>query len=71
MKKTLSAAAMLVLLAATSEAQAPARRSRDEAFKMVEAYVVSNLQESLGLTDEQGWPRCATVRPPLIAWTVE
>ena len=25
----------------------------------------------LGLTDEQGWPRCATVRPPLIAWTVE
>ena len=25
----------------------------------------------LGLTDEQGWPRCATVRPPQIAWTVE
>jgi hypothetical protein len=25
----------------------------DEAFKMVDAYVVSNLQESLGLTDEQ------------------
>ncbi len=25
----------------------------------------------IGLTDEQGWPRCATVRPPLIAWTVE
>jgi hypothetical protein len=25
----------------------------------------------LGLTDEQGWPRCATVRPPLIEWTVE
>jgi hypothetical protein len=24
----------------------------------------------LGLTDEQGWPRCATVRPPLISWTV-
>ncbi|MGH9893315.1 MAG: DUF5990 family protein [bacterium] len=25
----------------------------------------------LGLTDEQGWPRCATVRPPLIKWSVE
>lgn len=29
------------------------RPPRDEAFKMVDAYVVSNLQESLGLTDEQ------------------
>jgi hypothetical protein len=28
-------------------------RARDEAFKIVDAYVVSNLQESLGLTDEQ------------------
>jgi hypothetical protein len=25
----------------------------------------------LGLTDAQGWPRCATVRPPDIAWSVE
>ena len=25
----------------------------------------------LGLTDDQGWPRCATVRPPTIAWSVE
>ena len=25
---------------------------------------------TLGLTDEQGWPRCATVRPPVIRWTV-
>jgi Family of unknown function (DUF5990) len=25
---------------------------------------------SLGLTDEQGWPRCAGVRPPLVAWSV-
>jgi hypothetical protein len=24
----------------------------------------------VGLTDEQGWPRCATVRPPLIEWSV-
>jgi Spy/CpxP family protein refolding chaperone len=29
------------------------RAGRGEAFKMVDAYVVSNLQESLGLTDEQ------------------
>ncbi|HSD28761.1 MAG TPA: hypothetical protein VLL75_15770, partial [Vicinamibacteria bacterium] len=29
----------------------PARA--DEAFKLVDAYVVSNLQESLGLTDDQ------------------
>ena len=25
---------------------------------------------SLGLTDEQGWPRCASVRPPLVTWSV-
>jgi Spy/CpxP family protein refolding chaperone len=29
------------------------RPGREEAFRMVDAYVVSNLQESLGLTDEQ------------------
>jgi hypothetical protein len=29
------------------------RPAREEAFKLVDAYVVSNLQESLGLTDEQ------------------
>ena len=29
------------------------RPARAEAFKMVDAYVVSNLKESLGLTDEQ------------------
>lgn len=31
----------------------PERPPRDEAFKMIDAYIVSNLQESLGLTDEQ------------------
>jgi Spy/CpxP family protein refolding chaperone len=31
----------------------PQGRPRDEAAKMVDAYIVSNLQESLGLTDEQ------------------
>jgi hypothetical protein len=25
----------------------------------------------VGLTDEMGWPRCATVRPPAIEWIVE
>jgi hypothetical protein len=30
-----------------------ARGGREEAFRMVDAYVVSNLQESLGLSDEQ------------------
>ncbi len=29
------------------------RPARTEAFKMVDAYVVANLQESLGLTDDQ------------------
>lgn len=24
----------------------------------------------LALTDEHGWPRCATVRPPVISWAV-
>ena len=28
------------------------------------------LVASLGLTDELGWPRCASVRPPLVAWSV-
>jgi hypothetical protein len=28
-------------------------RGRDEAFRMIDAYIVSNLQESLDLTDEQ------------------
>lgn len=29
------------------------------------------LVATLGLTDEQGYPRCASVRPPLIQWSVE
>jgi len=24
---------------------------------------------SLGLTDEQGWPRCASVGPPVVTWS--
>ena len=45
--------AAAVLTAATAQAQGGGGRPRDEAFKMIDAYVVSNLQESLGLTDEQ------------------
>ena len=36
-----------------AEGQGARRASRDEAFKMIDAYVVGNLQESLELTDEQ------------------
>lgn len=50
----------LALLASLAWAQPPqgGRRPpgagpRDDAFRMVEAYIVSNLQESVGLTDEQ------------------
>lgn len=44
---------LVAFVAGAAGAQAPARRPREEAFKMVEAYIVSNLQESLGLTDDQ------------------
>lgn len=48
-------AALLLALAAPAFGQsaAGAARPRDEIFKMVDAYIMSNLQESLGLTDEQ------------------
>ena len=41
-----------VALAATLLGAGP-ERPRDEAFKMIDAYIVSNLQESLDLTDDQ------------------
>ena len=48
----------LIALAGTVHAQpggsgAGPRRPRDEAHKMVDAYIVSNLQESLGLSEDQ------------------
>ena len=51
-------AGAFLLLAALAGAQPPGgpRRggaARDDAFRMVDAYIVSNLQESLGLTEEQ------------------
>ena len=47
---------LLVTARAASAQEEPAenpRTAREEAFRMVDAYVVSNLQESLGLNDEQ------------------
>ena len=56
----LAVAAALVLGAGVAQAQGEGRRAqntriapREELFKMVDAYIVSNLQESLGLNDEQ------------------
>jgi len=43
-------------LASAQQEAAPAEappRPREEAFRMIDAYFVSNLQESLGLSDEQ------------------
>jgi len=51
------AAAAAFLPCAWAQDQAPApgagETRRDETFKLVDAYVISNLQESLGLTDDQ------------------
>ena len=46
-------ATLFAFVAGSASAQTAARRPREEAYKMVEAYIVSNLQESLGLTDDQ------------------
>lgn len=47
--------ALLALAGPVQEPEAPPgdRRPREEAAKMIDAYILSNLQESLGLTDEQ------------------
>lgn len=39
--------------AAQPRAGGPGRPPRDEAFRMIDAYFISNLQESLSLSDEQ------------------
>jgi hypothetical protein len=50
----LFSALVLVAGAATAQQESPAGRpAREEAFRMVDAYLVSNMQESLGLSDEQ------------------
>lgn len=53
-------AGLLVVTAAAASAQeasrppgSEGRRRHEEAFRMIDAYLVSNLQEGLGLTDEQ------------------
>jgi Spy/CpxP family protein refolding chaperone len=50
--RTAAIAAVLAGWAGQAGAQGAAR-PRDEAFKMVDAYIVSNLQESVGISDEQ------------------
>ena len=49
------AATLLVAAAGSAAAQTATRpqRAREELFKMVDAYIVSNLEESLRLSDEQ------------------
>ena len=50
----LAVALFVVARAAAAQEDAPAARNpREEAFRMVDAYVVSNMQESLGLSDQQ------------------
>ena len=46
-------AGLYAALLAASLLGAGPDRPRDEAFKMIDAYIVSNLQESLDLTDDQ------------------
>ncbi|MBI3932238.1 MAG: hypothetical protein HY317_02385 [Acidobacteria bacterium] len=57
MGRTLCATVALLLAAAAlaQDKGGPGRpgRGREELFKMVDAYIVSNLQEGLGLTDDQ------------------
>lgn len=56
MKLSFGLVSALLLLAGAAAAQQEspgARPPREEAFGMVDAYLVSNLQESLGLSDEQ------------------
>ena len=53
-RRGLALAIVMAASAAAAQEDAPAARNpREEAFRMVEAYVVSNMQESLGLSDEQ------------------
>jgi hypothetical protein len=49
----LSLAAALPTFAQEQSVPTRERRQHDEAFKLVDAYIVSNLQESLELSDEQ------------------
>jgi Spy/CpxP family protein refolding chaperone len=57
--RILAAAFLAVITAQAASAQQPGPplrgrpAARDELFKMIDAYIVSNLQESLGLSDDQ------------------
>jgi hypothetical protein len=53
------------------------RGAKFRLFEMDPGFVRSAIGPDLalvgrvGLTDDDGWPRCATVRPPDVTWTVE
>lgn len=51
--KLLISAVLAVVLPLAATAQPANRSSRDEAFKIIDAYIMSNLQESVGLTSDQ------------------
>jgi hypothetical protein len=53
--RVLVAAGLAALVAPLAASAQPAEghRPRDEAFRMIDAYIVSNLQEALGISDEQ------------------
>lgn len=58
MSRALATALLLVSAAAAAAQEGgpegePARRPREEIFRMVDAYVADHLQENLGLSDEQ------------------
>jgi len=59
MRRTAALVLSLLALAPSARAQGAGRAgganrpARDELFKMIDAYIISNLQESLGLSDEQ------------------
>jgi hypothetical protein len=38
---------------------------------LAKACTIGHLSGRLGLSDGEGWPLCASVRPPRIAWSVE
>ena len=53
MKRLAAALTLLACTSAAAQEAGPPRHDREEAFRMVDAYIAGKLQESLGLTDDQ------------------